>query len=913
VVVKGGSAGVKDLAGNAMTADYTFVFTTGAAAAPPVANAGADKTGNEGSAVSFTGSATGGEGALTYSWNFGDGGTATGQTVSRTYADNGTFTVTLTVTDSLGRSSTDTAVVTVSNVAPTGSLTDDNPVIPGQSVNISFSNQQDPSSADTTAGFRYSYDFNNDGTFDTVNVTTPSVSYVFNQVGNYTVRGRIIDKDGGWTDYTTIVDVVAPSGRFNDPYIVTPYDTIPNFGMNATVYTVASGNWSNVNVWSTGRLPGAGDVVSIDAGFTVTYDTVSDAALNTVVVQAGGHLVFRTDANTRLTVRNLLVLQNGELQIGIAANPVAATAKAEVIFPDIAIDTSKDPNEWGHGLIGLGKVTMHGAAKPEGFIRLAAEPRVGQATLTLTEPAVGWRVGDRVILPDTRQLSWNEHGSNYRSQVEVGTIAAISTNGLTITLAAPLAYDHLGARNANGVLEFLPHVSNITRNVVVKSQSSLGTRGHVVFTNRADLDVRYVQFAGLGRTKIGELGEGFSKDRTPVQFRHLFGPQTAQVNGYQYTFIGNSVVCLMNDYTFAWGINVNDSHYGLIQGNVSHNWAAAGFVTRTGNESYNVIENNLVVGTGGSSERVDDFGRSGSGFWLRGPNNYVRDNVATSLNGGGGDVYTYGFNIYARYVGVVNVPTSPGADPRVAGRSVNMNSTPLLEFARNEVYGATASGLSVWWIGTQDEIPYAGFAGATVKDFRVWNHRVTGLWGYHSYKLILDGFVARGDVGKLSGNGLVSAMGIYFNDYTSRALVIKNSDIQGLSTGIYVPYNVGRDGASVVDTTLVQNTYLANETNVFVSPPRTVISSSGLSGRRLILDTVTFAHPAALSQSRWTDIDMANILSDSSGTANLGVTDEVFVYNYNGNAADDFQVFYTERSPSGTVSRVYIQGRVRAL
>jgi PKD repeat protein len=51
-----------------------------------------------------------------YTWNFGDGGTATGAnalTVSHTYAAPATYTVTLTITDNLGRSATVTQTVTV--------------------------------------------------------------------------------------------------------------------------------------------------------------------------------------------------------------------------------------------------------------------------------------------------------------------------------------------------------------------------------------------------------------------------------------------------------------------------------------------------------------------------------------------------------------------------------------------------------------------------------------------------------------------------------------------------------------------------------------------------------------------------------------------------------------------------------
>jgi PKD repeat protein len=66
--------------------------------------------------VDFDGSSTtaqGGATVSTYSWAFGDGQSGTGQTVSHSYAAAGTFTVRLTVTDSLGRTGTTTSSVTV--------------------------------------------------------------------------------------------------------------------------------------------------------------------------------------------------------------------------------------------------------------------------------------------------------------------------------------------------------------------------------------------------------------------------------------------------------------------------------------------------------------------------------------------------------------------------------------------------------------------------------------------------------------------------------------------------------------------------------------------------------------------------------------------------------------------------------
>lgn len=75
---------------------------------------GTPKTGNAPLSVSFTGSATGGTAPYSYSWNFGDGSaTSTAQNPSHTYNTAGTYTATLTVTDSASPAKTATSSVTI--------------------------------------------------------------------------------------------------------------------------------------------------------------------------------------------------------------------------------------------------------------------------------------------------------------------------------------------------------------------------------------------------------------------------------------------------------------------------------------------------------------------------------------------------------------------------------------------------------------------------------------------------------------------------------------------------------------------------------------------------------------------------------------------------------------------------------
>src|SRR5262249_24241791 len=150
----------------------------------------------------------------------------------------------------------------------------------------------------------------------------------------------------------------------------------------------------------------------------------SDAKLTCVEVR--GRLRFRTEANTRMKTANLMVMDEGYLEVGSLDSPIAPNVTAEIIIAEQKIDRQLDPAELGAGIESLGKITMHGAMKSPTFVRLAEEPLAGQTTLTLEQSVKGWNAGDHIVIPDTRQLRESERGSNYKAQDEKIEIASIA-------------------------------------------------------------------------------------------------------------------------------------------------------------------------------------------------------------------------------------------------------------------------------------------------------------------------------------------------------------------------------------------------------------------------------------------------------------------------------------------------------
>ena len=193
---------------------------------PPVAAAGGPYAGGEGSEIGFDGSASSDANGrpLAYTWDFGDGATASVAAPTHTYADDGEYTVTLTVTDESGLTATATTRALIANVAPTGTFATSAPggrVAVGTPVTMSFADVADPSPEDVAAGIAEAYSCAAMG--DTF---TPSPTCATANVGTLSVRGLLTDKDGSATGYgpaaisidpaTTEVTVRDARGQYSD-------------------------------------------------------------------------------------------------------------------------------------------------------------------------------------------------------------------------------------------------------------------------------------------------------------------------------------------------------------------------------------------------------------------------------------------------------------------------------------------------------------------------------------------------------------------------------------------------------------------------------------------------------------------------------------------------------------------------
>lgn len=160
-----------------------------------------------------------------------------GATFSFTPDDNGTYVAAMSATDKDGGTGSARATVEVTNIPPTAVFANTSGTInEGQSATFAFSNQSDPSPLDARAGFKYSFDCTNDGAWEIPDAAAASWTCTYPDNSTFTVKGRIKDKDGGFTDYTARVTVdnvpptVGPITAPMDPVQVnTPVNTSGNF------------------------------------------------------------------------------------------------------------------------------------------------------------------------------------------------------------------------------------------------------------------------------------------------------------------------------------------------------------------------------------------------------------------------------------------------------------------------------------------------------------------------------------------------------------------------------------------------------------------------------------------------------------------------------------------------------------
>ncbi|MEZ5552745.1 MAG: PKD domain-containing protein [Pseudomonadales bacterium] len=249
----------------------------------PVPDAGAGATIVEGDTFNGAGSFTDPDAdTWTATVDYGDGSgvqplTLAGMafTLGHVYADNGTYTVTVTVADSQGGSNSDTATVVVNNAAPVVNAGADQPGVAfGGTVNLDPATFTDAGVEDThTASIDWG-----DGTVEPGALTqgagsgTVAGGHVYAAAGDYTVTVTVTDDDGGIGSDTLLVTV--EQDEVEPPPAPTDLSARPKNGKIQLVWTHTGADSYNVY-----RSASSGGPYTMIANTTSTYSTYLDEGL----------------------------------------------------------------------------------------------------------------------------------------------------------------------------------------------------------------------------------------------------------------------------------------------------------------------------------------------------------------------------------------------------------------------------------------------------------------------------------------------------------------------------------------------------------------------------------------------------------------------------------------------------------
>ena len=388
-------------------------------------------------------------------------------------------------------------------------------------------------------------------------------------------------------------------------------------------------NWSNPATWPNGKVPVAGDKVTIAKGKDVVLD-VSPPALGGVTVE--GKLSFADNRDLELTTEWIVL--HGELEIGTEARP--HTRKATITLTNNVPDEEpmKDMGDRGIMIMG-GTLNLHGDRKHT-WTRLAQTAAAGSTSIQVLD-ASGWRAGDEIVLAST---------DFDPRQAERRTISAIKGN--TITLDRRLDYMHFGRITFD--VDQRGEVGLLTRNIKLQASTDAEKSfqgGHVMAMGASRMFVEGVEF--------NRMGQNLTLARYPIHW-HLIGDAKGQ-------YIRNAAI---HD-TYNRCVTVHGTNNLQIENNVTYNTVGHCFFLEDGIEHGNEFVHNLGIQTkchtskpcvptrlAAAGESADFDNRQAvrangqaskdvllpsdntvATFWITNPDNVYRDNVAAGSDSNG--------------------------------------------------------------------------------------------------------------------------------------------------------------------------------------------------------------------------------------------------------------------------------------
>lgn len=399
--------------------------------------------------------------------------------------------------------------------------------------------------------------------------------------------------------------------------------------------------WSQATTWQGGVLPSAISMTTIPAGRIVAMDLTTCASQ---MVHISGVLAAPLNVNFNLAAEFIHVNSGGLLEIGQNGASYTANGKITLVGsnPNSTIGGA-DMGAKGIGVMSGGRLELHGNYKTS-WTQLNATADVDASTITLKEVPQNWKFGDRIVIAST---------DFDMTKAEERTIKAI--NGNQITLNGELENKHFGvlqnysSTSGSWNVDERAEVGMLSRNLVIEGDAAsenLAFGGHIM--------VMQGGVSHIENTELNRMGQRFKLGRYPFHW-HLVGNASGQY------FNNNSV-----HHTYNRAITIHSTNNTIVNGNVCYYNLGHAFFLEDGNETGNVISNNLGLVTRRPEAQYvllkSDLteGRNASGpstFWITHPSNTVQNNRAAGSAGSG---FWFAF-----HQNINSAAVQPGLNPNI--------------------------------------------------------------------------------------------------------------------------------------------------------------------------------------------------------------------------------------------------------
>ncbi|CAE7614256.1 PKHD1L1, partial [Symbiodinium sp. KB8] len=374
--------------------------------------------------------------------------------------------------------------------------------------------------------------------------------------------------------------------------------------------------WSDRRTWLNEEPPIDGDTVVVPPGQAVLLD-INAPKLFVLLVQ--GEMIFD---NKDLTLdASYIVVQGGLLQIGTEEEPFHHRATITVHgdrWKSIALPRMGAKNivildrYWSTGgdPLALGRLEIHGRPRQRTWTKVASSIAAG-STLVETAEDVDFEPGETIIVTAGGRIGGF-------SQTEERIVAA-RPGPRQIVLTEPLQFDHESEifEFEGTEIDMRCEVGIISRNIVVQGDDNSPKQLFGVHTMTA--------VGGSYRVENAEFrncGQSFNMGRYCTHF-HIAGFQA-------HSYVKSNSI----HHSFQRATTVHGTHHTLVKNNVAHYIRGHNYFVEDGIEMKNVIEANLGAHTLRCFSCLKSDTKPAT-FWMAGPNNIWRHNVAAgSINDG---------------------------------------------------------------------------------------------------------------------------------------------------------------------------------------------------------------------------------------------------------------------------------------